>query len=115
MGVDTAANGQTQNRLTEHTRDGAADPKSTRTRGDAGARPGGPYDKRTRLCLFVPRHIVARLEAHAVAMGKGRDEFAAGLLGKAMESNYPKRDKNLQAAYGVLPQGAMSGDSPPEE
>jgi hypothetical protein len=105
MGQDTQANGQATNRLAEHSRDGAEPASGARTRSrsskDVTARPSGPYDKPVRLCLNVPLHIVKRLEAHAVAMGKSRDVFATECLGRYMQANYAKRDDHLRSAYGV--------------
>jgi hypothetical protein len=62
--------------------------------------------------LYVPLHIIERLEAHAKALGKSRDEFAAELMGRAMQNSYGMRDKHLRDAYGVsdVPQGAEQGE-----
>jgi hypothetical protein len=121
MGQDTQANGQGVNRLAEHSRDGAESSsgasRRSRSSRDKDARPSGPYDKPVRLCLNVPLHIVKRLEAHAVAMGKSRDVFATECLGRYMQANYSKRDEHLRNAYGVSdqpqesqPAGTPQGD-----
>lgn len=125
MASDTQTNGQGTNRIAEHSREGAEPPSETRRRSrsnkesvkDVTARMSGPYAEPTRLCLYVPKHIVSRLEAHAVAMGKSRDVFAAECLNKYMAATYSKRDELLRNAYGVpdQPPGEQPTGTPQEE
>lgn len=121
MGPDTRTNGQATDRLTEQSREGLEAPTGKRNRRSAaeraGARPSGPYAEQVRLCLNAPMHVVKRLEAHAVAMGKSRDVFVTEILDKYMRANYSKRDEYLLNAYGVAeqPSGEQQNGTPQEE
>ena len=101
MASSTKTNGRTDSRISDLASDGTGASRRSRSSKDVTARMSGPYAKPTRLCLYVPKHIVSRLEAHALAQGKSRDEFAADCLSKYMAATYSKRDELLQNAYGV--------------
>ncbi len=121
MASETQDNGHASSRIANLPRDVAAAQKpgrgSKESIKDVTARMSGPYAEPTRLCLYVPKHIVSRLEAHAVAMGKSRDVFAAECLNKYMAATYSKRDELLRNAYGVpdQPPGEQPTGTPQEE
>lgn len=97
MGLDTQTNGQTENRVVEQLRSGAAAPKSDQPRISAAER----YKQSTRLCVYVPLHLVKRLEDHSAGEGMTRDALVTDLIGWAMQYRYRKRDKSLRDAFGV--------------
>src|SRR3954453_5042801 len=108
MATDTT-NGQATTRPDENPRGGASGRTNGRARGGAAARASGPFEKSTRLCVFVPLHIVMRLEGHARALGKSRDEFAGEILDWTMARDYGTRDAHLRNAYGIADQGQAAG------
>jgi hypothetical protein len=94
-GIET--NGRTEKSPPAPASNGAPAPRSDPPRISAAER----YKQSTRLCVFVPLHLVKRLEDHSAGEGMTRDALITDLIGWAMQYRYRKRDKSLRDAFGV--------------